>query len=519
MSAVDVVVIGAGANGLTAAAGLARAGRRVLVLEPANAVGGQARLHEFAPGFRVSPLAEDAGWVPPEVARLVDAPARAVPAVPLTVAVEPGRYLALARDPARASESIRASSPGDAGRWPSFVARLHRLSGMLAALYERPAPAIDASLRELSTLLPVARRFRALGSAEMVELLRVVPMPVAQVLDEWFELDALKAGVAAGGLLDVRQGPRSGGTGFVLLHHLVGAPEGVVRGRGHWVDGPDAFVIAAHAAALRHGATVRTGAAVAGILVRDDAVAGVRLDTGEEIAASRVLSTADPARTFGMVDPVWLDPEVLHAVGNIRYRGSTAYVLYALDGLPQIPGLEDAPEGVLSLTGSTVSLERAADAAKYGDISEPLHVEVTIPTLRWPVLAPEGRHVLVARVRYVPHALRDGAAWDRERTDALGDAAGAAIAAHLPDFASRVLHRSVLSSADLERTCGLTEGASSHGELGLDQILFMRPLPGWSRYALPVEGLYLGGAGAHPGPGVTGGAGWLAAQRMLKDGR
>ncbi|MEK7314807.1 MAG: NAD(P)/FAD-dependent oxidoreductase, partial [Candidatus Eisenbacteria bacterium] len=332
----------------------------------------------------------------------------------------------------------------------------------------------------------------------------------------------LKAAVATGGIQDYRQGPRSGGTGFVLLHHLVGAPAGSMRGRLPWHGGPRALTDALEQVARRAGVTIRTGAAVARIMVRDDAVTGVVLASGEEIATRVVLSTADPTKTLlEWVDPVWLEPEFMHAVGNIRYRGCTAVVMFALDAIPEFPGLasSDALAGIVSLTPSVVALEKAADAAKYGDLSENPHIEITIPTLRTPALADGGKQVLIARVHYAPYRLREGATWDSTRRDALAGGVTAAIEAVSPGFGARVLHRVAMSPKDIEDRYGLREGAPSQGELGLDQILFMRPVAGWGRHATPLEGLYLGGAGTHPGPGILGGAGWLAATRLIEDRR
>jgi phytoene dehydrogenase-like protein len=242
------------------------------------------------------------------------------------------------------------------------------------------------------------------------------------------------------------------------------------------------------------------------------------LESGEEIAAGAVVSTADPARTFlDWVDPVWLDPEFVRALQNVRHRGCTAFVMYALEALPEFPGLSsrDALSGLVSLTPDLVAMERAADAAKYGTVSERPHVELTVPTLLWPALAPSGRHVLVARVQYAPYKLKAGAAWDDARRDLLAESVTVVIETVAPGFRSRVLHRAAWSPRDLEERFGLREGASSQGELALDQILFMRPVAGWGRHATPVSGLYVGGAGTHPGPGVLGGAGWLAAERLL----
>ena len=494
-NAYDVIVIGAGANGLAAATRLAQAGRRVLLLERADALGGQGAVLEFAPGFRAAPLGIDPGWVPPAVARSLGLESLAMDTsdAPLSVAVAPGSFLTLSRDAGRAAEAIRAHSAKDAAAWPAFTARLHRLADFLGALYQTPSPDVGlTSMADLPALARLALKYRGLGPRDMIEFLRILPSSVWDLLDDAFESTPLKGAVAAGGIQDYRQGPRSGGTGYVLLHHLVGAPAGMVRGRLPWAGGPGAFTAAAEAAARRAGVTIRTGAAVTRIVVRDDAATGVVLANGEEISAGAVLSTADATRTLlEWVDPVWLDPEFMHAVANIRYRGCTAVVLYALEALPSVPGLAspDALAGLVSLTPSVRALEKAADAAKFGEISEHPHVEITVPTLRAAGLADGGKHVLVARVQYAPYALRDGAAWDAARRDALADRASAAIEAVAPGFAGRVKHRVALSPRDVEERFGLREGAPSGGELGLDQILFMRPVAGWGRHATPIRGL------------------------------
>jgi phytoene dehydrogenase-like protein len=520
----DVIVIGGGANGLVAACRLGKAGRRVLVLERSESAGGQGSVVEFAPGFRAAPLGIDPGWVPPRIAGALGLTGLDLVAADtaLTVAVGPREFLTLSRDPVRASGAIAPHSKSDAAKWPDFTTLLNNLAGFLEALYQVPAPDVGVrSLRELLPLLSLGKKFRALGRRDMIELLRTLPLSAWELLDDWFDCGPLKAAVAAGGIQDFQQGPRSGGTGFVLLHYLVGATPGSVRGRVPRSGGPAAFTESVASAAQRHGVTVRTGAPVARILVHDDAVKGVVLESGEEVAATAVISTADPATTFlEWVDPVWLDPEFMHALGNIRHRGCTAFVLYALDALPEVPGLSAnaALGGLISLTPELTALERAADAAKYGTISARPHVELTVPTLLWPALAPASRHVAIARVQYAPYRLKDGA-WDEVRRDALAERVSSAIEAISPSFRSRVLHRAVWAPPDLEERFGLREGAPSQGELGLDQILFMRPVPGWGRHATPISGLYLGGCGTHPGPGILGGAGWLAAERVLDRAR
>lgn len=516
----DAIVIGGGGNGLVAAARLGRAGRRVLLVDAADALGGPGRSAEVFPGFRAAPLGLDPGWVPPKIAASLSLSGLDPVAVdtPLSVVDGAGTALTLSRDPAAAAAAIRGRSARDAAAWGAFTEELASLSGFLGEIYQAAAPDVDVSgLKDALPLLGLGRKYRALGPRGMIEFLRALPVSVWEMLDDRFECAPLKAAVATSGVVDLRQGPRSGGTGLVLLHGLVGAPRGSMRGRVPWRGGPDAFTKAAEGAAKSAGVAIKLGARVERILVRADAVSGVLLSGGEEIPAKSVLSTADPASTMlGLVDPVWLDPEYVRALGNVRYRGCTAYVLYALDALPEIPGLPPAAlAGTVSLTADLASLERAADAAKYGTVAARPHVEISVPSILWPDTVPAGKHLLVARVHYAPYSLRDGTAWDVARRDALLGAATAAIEAAAPGFGARVLRRSAFTPLDLEETFGLREGAATQGEVALDQILFMRPVAGQGRHATPIDGLFLGGAGTHPGPGIVGGAGWLAAERLL----
>jgi phytoene dehydrogenase-like protein len=524
-TAPDVIVIGAGVNGLVTAALLAREGHRVLVLEGAGEPGGQGRRLEFAPGFHAVPLGTDAGWTPPAVlaALGIPSPERVIPEFPVSVPAGGGEWLPLPGDVAAAARAIARFSARDASAWPAFAARLAKLAGFLEALYSLPAPDIGTNAPgELLGLLGVGRKLRGLGKRDMVELMRTVPMPVQELLDDIFECAPLKAAVGAGGVRDIRQGPRSGGTGFVLLHHQVGAPAGVIRGRGWWKADPAALHAAVLGRARALGVTIRCGAAVAQILVRDDRVAGVVLEGGEEIAARRVVSTAGPAQTLlELVDPVWLDPEFRHAVSNIKFRGSTSRVLYALDGMPEFAGLPDPArtlQGTLALSPTLEAIDRAADAAKYGAVSERPHVELEMPSLRWAGLAPAGKQVLTAHVQWTPRRLRAGE-WDDAARRDLGDRVSGLIDAVAPGFGRLVRHREVLTPADLEARYRLTDGAATHGEMTLDQILFMRPAAGASRHAAPLAGLFLSGAGTHPGGGIPGGSGWLAAREVLRHWR
>jgi phytoene dehydrogenase-like protein len=514
----DTVVVGGGLNGLVAAITLARSGRRVVVVERAATLGGSTRELEFAPGFRAAPFGAEIGWIPPEVARSVGlAPIDSVAVDPTVVSpVGGGAWLELHRDPSATRSALERFSPHDAAAWPGFCARLHRIAGFLANLYRIPAPDIDTTkLGELWDLLQVGRKLKGLGRTEMVEVLRTVPMAAAELLDEWFEHDGLKGLLAAGAVTDLAQGPYSGGTAFTLLHHHVGAPEGVIRARTLPRGGPGPLIAALADLARRAGVELRTDSPVESIRVgADGEVTGVRLAAGEELAATTVLSTVDPRRTLlELLDPVHLDPEFILAMRNVRFRGAAAKVLLALDGLPEAPGLAaDALRGAISISPSMTYLERAYDATKYGERSADPYVEARIPSLLQPDLAPSGQHVMVLHVQYAPYWLKAGS-WAEAR-DGLADAAIAAVETGLPGLSRRIRHRMVLTPPDLEREFGMTEGAASHGELMLDQILFMRPVAGSSRYAMPVPGLYLGGAGTHPGPGVAGGPGWLAARAI-----
>jgi phytoene dehydrogenase-like protein len=506
----DAIVIGAGPNGLAAAATLARKHGKVLVLERADEIGGQARLFEVAPGVR-APLGPDVGWVSRSVARGVGVrmPATTAPSTSITVRDGDG-FFALPVDVRAAADAIRPRSARDAERWPAFVTRLHRLAGFLGAMYESPPPDVSTtSLSDLATLLGLGRRFRALGRADMTELLRILPMSAQDFLDDELEATTLKAAVGAGGVRDLRQGPRSGGTTFNMLHYLVGAPIGSVRARAWWTPSPDAFILAAEESARKRHVQVRTGAAVARITVRDDAVSGVVLANGDELSSPLVLSTADPRHTIlQLADPVWLDPEFLRDASNIKLRGTTAIIAYALDALPVAPGLgERELAGIVSLSSSLDAIEQAYDCVKYGEASPTPHVELSAVSLRWPSLAPDGRHVVVARAQYAPSR--------SDQREAFADAVTRVIAGAIPGFAERVTHRRALMPNDLAETYGVSEGALTHGELTLDQILFMRPIAGFGRYAMPVDGLYLGGTGTNPGPGLPGAAGWLAARAAL----
>jgi phytoene dehydrogenase-like protein len=517
----DVIIIGAGHNALVTAFYLAKAGRKPIVFERRATVGGCATAEEFAPGYRAATLAHTLGPIRPRVARDMQLERRGVTFVrpdPRLVALgADGRALAFANDPATTADAIRPFSAKDATRYPEFCERMTRLGAFLAPLVDMIPPSIDApSAADMWELLKTGRRFRALGKKDAYALLRWGPMAVADLVAEWFESDLLQAAIAARGIHGTAMGPWSAGTGAVLL--LNAAIDPYPGGSSVTaVGGPGAVTRAMADAAREAGAEIRTGAGVRQILVENEAAAGVILEDGTEVRAATVVSGADPKQTLlGLVDSSELDPGFVTRMRNYRCPGTVAKVNVALRALPQFRGIGNAP----ALLGGRVHvghdidyLERAFDASKYGDISPAPYLDIAFPSVHDPSMAPSGRHVMSVHVQYAPYARREG--W-HDGHDALADAVFRTIETHAPGFTSLVEHRQVITPLDLERTFGLTGGHIHHGEPALDQLFTMRPTLGWAEYATPIRGLYLCGAGTHPGIGLTGASGANAARQILK---
>jgi phytoene dehydrogenase-like protein len=517
----DVIVIGAGLNGLTAAAYLGKAGKRVLMVDSRAHPGGTIATEELAPGFRIDPVTRDAGWLSPQLSAELDLARHGLELLPFDSAVVTprldGEAFTLWSDQRKTLEAIQRVSSRDAQEWPKFAERMNKLAGFLGVLYTQAPPSVQGEgVRNLLELAMLGRKLRALGKADLVELLRTLPMAIAELLDDTFESPPLKATIGAGGVAGIFQGVRSAGTSFVLLHHHVGAPTGAFRMRQRVRGGNGAIYSALHKAALAAGVQTRMNAQVERILMKDGRAAGVVLGSGEEIVATRVLSTANATHTLlDLASPAELDPELVRAVQNIRYRGVTARVHLALNELPNFKGVSaEALRGLISIAPTLDSIERAYDDAKHGGVSNQPILEATIPSLSDATIAPQGKHVLSITMQYAPYKLKNGS-WDSARRDALGDAVVNLLAQYAPNLPGAILHRLVLTPVDLEQKYGLREGSVEAGELGLDQILFMRPVAGWSRYATPIEGLYLGGSSAHPGRTIIGGAGRLAAKAVL----
>jgi phytoene dehydrogenase-like protein len=512
----DVVVIGAGLNGLIAAAFLAKAGLKTLVLERTDRVGGGVRTSEIAPGFQCPTLAHTA-TLDPAIVRALALERHGLeivqPDAGLCAPTIDGRALTLWRDPARACQDIAAFSSRDGARYVPFLESVRRISGVLAAALASLPPSFDApTAGDVFAGLKLARAFRALGTADGHRLMRWISMPVADLAAEWFESEPLRAAVAAGGVLGSFLGPRSAGSSLVFL---LGAIHGHPISTG-WCSrrGVGAVSDALAEAAREAGVVIRTDAAVERIEVTADAASAVTLAAGESIAARAIVSNVDPKRTLlKMIDPIHLAPAFARRVQNIRTRGTLAKVNYAVSALPNVANQSPAAlSGRIRLAPNMDAIERAFDAAKYGGFSDEPWIELTIPSVTDPSLAPDGAHVVSAYVQYAPYALR-GTTWDDER-ERLGDVATRTIGRYASGFESAIVAREVITPFDLERTYGFTGGHIFHGELALDQLLG-RPVLGWTRYATPIRNLYLCGAGTPAG--LNGGGGARAAKEILKD--
>ena len=515
----DAIVIGGGHNGLVCAAYLAKAGRRILVLEAADQLGGAARTGEIAPGFRVSTCAHLLHLLHPKVTADLALGSHGLSYsaadMPTVALAEDGRPLVLPSDPAAAGEAIRPHSAADATAYPKLRERLQRFAETLQPFLGKTPPRLaggDGSDR--LSLLKLGWAIRRLGREDMREFLRVVAMNVADLLEDELESELLRGALAFDAVLGTHLGPRSPNSVLTLLYRLAGEVGGKRGALAHPRGGMGAVTAALAGAAKAAGAEIRSGAAVARIQVENDRATGVELANGETVAARCIVSNADPRRTFlDLLGPAHLDAGFVRRVGNIRMRGDAAKLNLALDGLPSFKGLNESELGGRLLIAPSIGyVERAFDHAKYGEYSEAPAIEITLPSVHDASLAPEGKHVLSAVIQYAPYRLREG--WDAAR-EAFAERAIRTIAAHAPDLPDRIVARELLTPLDLERDFNMTGGHWHHGELAIDQMLMLRPVPGAAQYAAPLPGLYLCGAGTHPGGGVMGAAGMNAAQQVI----
>ena len=519
----DAIVIGGGHNGLTNAAYLAKAGKKVLVLERRHVLGGAAVTEEIIPGFLFSECSYVVSLLRPEIIRELDLPRHGLEVLPLDGTFTPmsnGDYLWRMNDHGRTVREIRRHSRVDAEAYEEFSKMMTPMCRFVKPILSMIPPDPTAlKPKDLMQLHSLLQRFRALSSDERYTLVQLMTMSAADFLDQWFETDVLKATMSASGIIGTFLGIRSPGTAYVLLHHYMGEIDGAFRSWGFSRGGTGAISNAIAAAAREAGAEIRTGAGVEKIMVKDGRASGVALASGEEITASVVSSSVDPHLTFEkFLEPGELPGDFLAEVKRYKFRGSSGKVNLALDALPEFSCLRGEGahlRGALSISPGIEYMERAYDDAKYGQFSRRPYVDMVIPSLTDPSVAPPGKHVLSCFVQYAPYKLAQGT-WDEQR-EAFGDNVIETISEYIPNLKGIIVGRQVLTPLDLEREFGLTQGNIFQGELSLEQLFFLRPVPGWAYYKTPVENLYMCGSATHPGGGIMAAPGRIASQVILKE--
>ncbi len=526
----DAVIVGGGHNGLICAAYLARAGRRVLVLERRHVLGGAAVTEELYPGFKFSVCSYVVSLFRPAIIRDLELPRHGMELIPLETAYSPqadGPGLCRWPEAGRTRREISRFSRRDADVYPEFGLTMTRMAKFAKNVIDQPPPdpgSLDP--RELWRLLRLGRSMVGGGAdgdgAEFFHThLRLLTMSAADFLDLWFESDVLKAPMSVSGIIGTYLGVRSPGTAYVLLHHYMGEIDGAFRSWGYAKGGTGGVSLACASAARELGAEIRTEAPVERILIENGRARGVVLEGGEEIRARVVVSSCDPRLTFfGLVGERHLEEDFARRIRRYKLRGSSGKVNLAVDRLPRFPGREGVEHlrGDIAVAPSVDYLERAYDDAKYGDFSRRPYLNVVIPSLMDPTVAPPGKHVVSIFVQYAPYHLKEGAeSWPRRR-EAFGDAVVETLAEYCPGLEESILYRQVLTPWDLEREFGLSEGNIFQGELSLEQLLFQRPAAGWARYRTPIGRLWMCGSGTHPGGGIMGASGQLAADALLGSG-
>jgi len=519
----DVIVIGGGHNGLVNAAYLAKAGKKVIVLERRHVLGGAAVTEEIIPGFLFSECSYVVSLLRPEIIRELDLPRHGLEILPLDGTFSPmpsGDYLWRMNDHAKSIRDIRRHSRLDAEAYVEFSKMMTPMcrfvKPLLSMVPPDPTTLHPKDLKQFHFLL---QRFRELSSDERYTLVQLMTMSSADFLDQWFETDVLKATMSASGIIGTFLGIRSPGTAYVLLHHYMGEIDGAFRSWGFSRGGTGAISNAIADAAREAGVEIRTKAPVGKILVKNGRACGVVLQSGEELFANVVSSSVDPHLTFEkFLEPSELPSDFLEGVRRYKFRGSSGKVNLALGALPNfkcLPGPGAHLRGAISISPSMDYIERAYDDAKYGHYSRRPYIDMVIPSLTDPSVAPPGKHVLSCFVQYAPYKLAEGT-WDDQK-EAFGDNVINTIAEYAPNIKDIIIGRQVLTPLDLEREFGLTQGNIFQGELSLEQLFFLRPVAGWAYYRTPIHNLYMCGSATHPGGGIMGANGRIASQVILKE--
>ena len=520
----DAIVIGGGHNGLVCAAYLARAGIKVLVLERRHVLGGAAVSEELYPGFTFSVASYVVSLFRPHIVRELELSKHGYEIIPMDCSFLPlpnGDSLARWGDTNRSRQEIQRFSKKDAEVYPEFSRVMSLMAQFVKNIIDLPAPDVTSlKLIELFRLLRLGKAYRNLGSELFHLNLQLLTMSAVDFLDQWFESDVLKAPMSVSGIIGTFQGVRSPGTAYVLLHHYMGELDGAFRSWGFSKGGTGGVSMACARAAKSYGAEIRTNSPVDKVKIRNGKVEGIVLDSGEELDVGLVISNLDPRRTYlGLVGEEHLEEGVVREINRYKFRGSSGKVNLALDRVPDFtcrPGDGDHIRGDIAIAPGIDYLERAFDEAKYGAFSRRPFINAVIPSLTDPTLAPPGKHVMSCFVQYAPYHIKEGAEnWPLKR-EAFGDTVVDTLEEYIPGLRDSILYRQVLTPWDLEQQMGLTEGNIFHGELSLEQLLFQRPVAGYARYKTPIKGLWMCGSGTHPGGGIMGSGGELAAKSILK---
>jgi phytoene dehydrogenase-like protein len=519
----DVIVIGGGHNGLVNAAYLARAKKKVVVFERRHVLGGAAVTEEVFPGFKFSVASYVVSLLRPEIIRELNLPRHGMEVLPLDGTFTPmpnGDYLWRVNDHAKTRLEIARHSRLDAEAYDEYGKAMIEMGRFAKPILAMTAPdPTSLALQGLKDLLGMAKRFKGLSASDKYNQIQLLTMSAADFLDQWFETDVLKATMSASGIIGTFLGVRSPGTAYVLLHHYMGEIDGAFRSWGLVRGGTGAISNAIADAAREAGAEIRTEAPINKIIVQNGEAKGVVLENGDEVHANVVSSSLDPRLTFmKMAGPENLPPDFVEDVQRYKFRGSSGKVNLALDALPNfkcLPGEGAHLRGAVSISPSVEYMERAYDDAKYGRFSRRPYVDIVIPSLTDPSVAPPGKHVMSCFVQYAPYHLKEGT-WDEKREE-FGDTVINTLAEYAPNIRDIILHRQVLTPLDIERRFGLSEGNIFQGELTLEQLFFLRPVPGWAQYRTPIRNLYMCGSATHPGGGIMGAPGLNAARKILSD--
>ena len=525
----DAIIIGGGHNGLVAAAYLAKAGKKTLVLERRHLVGGATVTEEIYPGFKYTVFSYVVSLLRPDIIRDLQLSKHGLTVLPLESTLTPllsGDYLYRAGDHFRTLRDIARHSQRDAGAYDEYSRNMYFMAKAVKYILNMmPPDPTSFNPGDCWDLLGMARHFLGLGEEQFYLLAKLMTMSSADFLSQWFESDPLKGTMSASGIIGTFLGPRSPGTAYVLLHHYMGEIDGAFRAWGFAKGGTGGIANAIARSAESFGAEIHCNAPVAQVIVKNGRAVGVALENGDEIYADAIASSLDPKRTFlQMVEPQELPSDLVQSIRKFDIRGSSGKVNLALDALPDLacmPGSSNtgiknrALAGAISISPSVNYIERAYDAAKYGEIPRFPFIDAIIPSMIDPSMAPPGKHVMSCFVQYAPYHLNGG--WTDEKREAFGDAVVDTLAQYIPNLKDIILHRQVLTPVDIERITGITQGNIFHGELSLSQLFFLRPAAGWAKYRTPIKGYYQCGSGTHPGGGIMGTPGQFGAREMLKE--